>query len=386
LSAEPRVLLAITVYNGQTVVPACLASAARLAEGREDVDILVLDDASPAVGWSAEVEAMCATLGLQYYCSPRNLGIPRNVNLGLLAALRWEYDYVVICNSDVLFPLNLVDRLLAVAATDPAIGSVTALSNNVSAYSLPIDDPDAHLQDQGLVDWLSASLAGEFGDIAIDIPAGISFCILIPTVALRRIGIMDPVFGRGYCEETDWSLRSQAAGYRIVLAPGTFVYHHGQGSTAEAGVLSGGHTTVPANERIIDLRYPLFRSQVDAFVSSDILPTLHRNSTRRIVCDAARQNGYTLHVSWIGRLPPDSETVRCVVQPDGPGPTIVAAFKGFRSIIPLNGRTAIDAIRAELGGDPLYVNVFDSGSVRDAVTAEFDPSQVHDYFSYPERV
>jgi GT2 family glycosyltransferase len=381
-----RVLLVITVYNGQTTVPSCLASAARIADGRNDINILVLDDASPTPGWSAEVEKLCVDLGLQYYCSPRNLGIPRNVNLGLLAAMHGDYDFVAICNSDVIFPMNLVDQLLAVADTDPLIGSVTAFSNNVSAYSLPVHDPDIHLNDQGLVDWLSATMAGEFGDTAIDIPAGISFCILIPIPALRRIGIMDPVFGRGYCEETDWSLRSLAAGYRVALAPGTFVYHKGQGSTAEAGMLSGGHTTVPANERIIDLRYPLFRSQVDAFVSSDILPTLHRNSARRIVVDAARHYGYTLHVSWIGRLPPDSDTVRCIVEPDGAGPAIVAMFKGFSSVIPLNGRSVIAAIREELGGDPLYVNVFDSGSVRDALVNVLGQDRVQDRFNYPERV
>ncbi len=68
----------------------------------------------------------------------------------------------------------------------------------------------------------------------MDIPAG----HLVLHDRSRRsvvedVGVMDPVFGRGYCEETDWSLRSLAAGYRVALAPGTFVYHAGRGSNLE---------------------------------------------------------------------------------------------------------------------------------------------------------
>ena len=142
--AKPRVLFAITVYNGREVVFPCLRSVARMAPKKTVVDVLVLDDASPEPGFSEEVEAACAELGLGYYRSPRNLGIPRNVNLALLWALEADYDYVVVANSDVLFCRELTDLMVDVATTDPSIGSVTAWSNNVSVYSLPNADPDQY--------------------------------------------------------------------------------------------------------------------------------------------------------------------------------------------------------------------------------------------------
>ena len=101
--AKPALLFAITVYNGREVVFPCLRSVARMAPKKTVVDVLVLDDASPEPGFSEEVEAACAELGLGYYRSPWNLGIPRNVNLALLWALEADYDYVVVANSDVLF-------------------------------------------------------------------------------------------------------------------------------------------------------------------------------------------------------------------------------------------------------------------------------------------
>ena len=266
-----RVLLAITVFNGEGHVVPCLKSAARIMEQADPtLDVLVLDDCSPAPGFSERLETLCAELGFRYYRSPRNLGIPRNVNLALLTCVREGYDLVVVANSDVLFPINLVPEMLGVCA-DPEVGSVTAWSNNVSAYSLRCTDPDRNLSEQGVVDWVSSSLAGNFSGSMIDIPAGISFCIMIKRSVIEDVGLMDPVYGRGYCEETDWTLRSQALGYRVVLAPGVFVYHAGGGSNVEAGLLTEGQTTVMANEAIIDLRYPQFRMQVDGFLASGTL-------------------------------------------------------------------------------------------------------------------
>ena len=263
-----------------------------MAPEETEIDILVLDDASPEPGFSEEVEAVCAELGISYYLSPRNLGIPRNVNLALLWALEDAYDYVLVANSDVIFCQRLSDLMVDVARTDPTIGSVTAWSNNVSVYSLPNADPDRFLNDQNIVDWFAQSLYGNFGSAAVDIPAGISFCILIPTEVVRRVGLMDPVYGRGYCEETDWSLRSKSLGYRVALAPSCFVYHRGQVSNIAAGLLPAGHSTVPENEDIIDLRYPFFRSQVSAFINSDILTSLHDEAAAKLMRDAAT-NGAT---------------------------------------------------------------------------------------------
>lgn len=377
-----RILLCITVYNGRAFVPQTLASAMRLDSASADVDVFVLDDCSPDPGFSDELAGLCSELGISYYRSPRNLGIPRNVNLGLLSAVRGGYDHVMICNSDVLFPSNLLDGMLAAADNDN-VGSVTAWSNNVSVYSIPNEDPNTNLADQDVVDWLSASIAGNFRGAVMDIPAGISFCILIPVAVLREVGLMDPVFGRGYCEETDWTLRSRSAGYRICLAPGVFVYHAGGGTNRDAGLLEEGMTTVPHNEAVIDMRFPQFRSQVDAFFSSKILQTAHRDAIHRIVCDAGSQFGYTLEVGWLPRVTKDDSEVRCIVAPDASG-KVQLRFRGFEFSV--DAPDDVSAFVRELfGREPSSVNVYDRGPaarlLRDQVGTGV--SEMH---SYPTRV
>lgn len=343
-SSRPRVLLAITVYNGRAFVPRCLTSARNVDQTTADVDVLVLDDCSPEPGFSEMIAELCKSQGIHYYRAPRNLGIVRNVNMGLLAAVEKGYDYVIISNSDVIYSRQTVEMLLAAARTSPLIGSVTAWSNNVSIYSLPNKDPDRFLASQGVVDWLSSSLEANFRGTAVDIPAGISFAILIPTPVIKDVGLMDPVFGRGYCEETDWTLRSLAKGYRITLAPAAFVYHQGRGSTVAAGLVAGGHSTVPANEAIIDYRWPLFRSQVDAFVRGGILDQLRRTSLAVLLQQAARQYGYRVEYNPVADSQ-DEEALEVTCRVRADASSVLVSFKGFELELNDTQGKPLEAIR-----------------------------------------
>jgi GT2 family glycosyltransferase len=360
----------------------------RLSQEGCAIDVLVLDDCSPEPGWSEELRALCHAAGAAYYRSPRNLGIPRNVNLGLLAAERGGYDYVVICNSDVILPANLVIQLIQVARSDSRIGSVTAWSNNVSAFSLPNQDANRYLADQQVVDWVTRCLTHEFGAAAMDVPAAVSFCVLIPVDTLRVVGLMDPVFGRGYCEETDWSLRSQAAGYRIALAPSVFVYHRGQVSTVAAGLVASGHTTVPAHEAIVATRYPLFPSQVRNFLASDVMSWAQVHAFRALICKAAREHGYVLQLAWMGAPTPPGEAVRVVLDPRGHTPVLELSYLGFSWRLELGERPLLAELRELLGGDPSDVIVSGFAGRTRALAGELAEQgiAVRERMMYPESV
>jgi hypothetical protein len=185
---------------------------------------------------------------------------------------------------------------------------------------------------------------------------------MIPIDVVKDVGIMDPCFGRGYCEETDWSLRSLAAGYRICLAPGTFVFHHGRGSNLDAGIVSPNATTVPGNEAIIDLRYPQFRQQVEGFIHSGILARAHEDALSHIMRSAAQQFGYSLEVGPVAGNGTNENNVRVCLSPGGYSSSAQVAFRGFRLDIPFDPSDAGASVRAYFEREPSNINVFDRGA------------------------
>lgn len=355
---KARVLHLITVYNGRDFVPRCIESAMRMDNTAADIDVLILDDASPEPGWSEELKSLCDRLGAHYYCAPRNLGIPRNCSLGLSTAIEKGYDYVTINNSDVIFPRNLITQMIKACKVE-GVGSVTAWSNNVSIFSIPNSDPDTHLASQEMVDFISGSLEQRYGTTLVDVPAGISFCIMMPVDVVRKVGVMDPIFGRGYCEETDWSLRSLKMGYRLCLAPGVFVYHQGRGSNVAAGLVSGAHTTVPENEAVIDLRYPEFRENCHIFEMSGVMPKLKGQAVEHLIEVGVAKFGYEI----VGnRAQADAsgfgQPMRVQVDASGPEPTMRYSYAGFEQVWPLVSPSDLNKVIARFGEKLLLKNEF----------------------------
>ncbi|WP_288114805.1 glycosyltransferase family A protein, partial [Microbacterium sp. SCN 71-21] len=65
-SHTPRVLLAVTFYNGRSFAERTLSSIASLAHDGFDLDVLVLDDASPEPGFSDYLASLSADVGATY--------------------------------------------------------------------------------------------------------------------------------------------------------------------------------------------------------------------------------------------------------------------------------------------------------------------------------
>ena len=103
--------------------------------------------------------------------------------------------------------------------------------------------------------------------------------------AIERVGLFDEeLFGKGYGEENDFSMRVIEAGMRNVLCDDVYVVHLGGRSFAPAGLKPDEFSM----QRLLS-RHPGYLQQVQAFIAADPL-----SDRRTEILDALKQAGVRL--------------------------------------------------------------------------------------------
>lgn len=330
----PAVTVIVPVYNAFDHVSLLLESIRRTVPGYP-VRWMLVNDASPDTrlspllrGFAAEFAGSCQVIE-----SVENRGFVQTCNHAIADA---GQDDVILLNSDTILYDGWVLALLQAAYEDPAIGTATPLSNNASAYTMFHHVSPANDLNEMLIDTEQGTL---------EIPVGVGFCLYIKRELLDRVGMFDPIFGKGYGEETDLCLRAAAAGYRHVLATRAFVYHAGSASMVSASVVRKGETTVEAHERIVVNRYPHFSSSVHQFIGSGVIEAMtHDLNKRYVLRETSRRpsvaivvhddvfakvvGGTTYHIRDLMREL-EHEFVFFIITPEGPRVRITAYVDGI---------------------------------------------------------
>lgn len=229
---EPaRVLVIVVHWNGLELTDRCLRSLLRLTH--PGTELLVIDNGSTD-GSAAELRARFPAVEVlrleenRFYAGGANRGLRRAVAQGC--------DFAIILNNDTEAAPDLVERLVEVAESDPAIGFV-------GPKIVYLDRPEILWSAGGRIDWWR----GMFHHHGLRRPDGPPFdrgrdvdyltgcCILATRRALIDVGYLDPAFHM-YSEDADWCVRARALGYRVVYAPRAVLAH--QVSAASGGGLT----------------------------------------------------------------------------------------------------------------------------------------------------
>lgn len=255
-----RIDVLIPVYNGFEFLESLFDSLERAAS--TPFRLLVCNDASTD-------ERIQPWLEQRLQDFPGAILLHNESNLGFVGTVNRLFEKVasdfVLLNSDVQVPPFWLERLFAAILTNPQVASVTPFTNAGAICSFPKFFVD-NLLPQGLGTLeVDAVLARLEDAAAIEIPTGVGFCMAIRLEVAKRIGMFDPVFGRGYREENDWCQKAKMLGYRHVLAPNLFVYHKHGGSfpSKERQVLAD------RNEVILRERYPGLFEYYEDFIHRD---------------------------------------------------------------------------------------------------------------------
>ncbi|MCE5185520.1 MAG: glycosyltransferase [Planctomycetaceae bacterium] len=232
--------------------------------------LIVINDASTDNRVAPLLEKIAAEReNVSLICNRENLGFVKSVNTGLKAS---KHD-VVILNSDVELPSNWLSRLMYPIFELEKVASATPMSNSSTITSFPellksntlfagmaLEDIDAEFKK------LKSTPA-----IYIDSPTGHGFCMAMSRQAIKKIGVFDAAaFGRGCGEENDWCMKAMRKGFRNVIVPNLFCFHHHTASFARAEKDS----LVREHAATIRRRYPEYSSLVKTIADNQFYRSL----------------------------------------------------------------------------------------------------------------
>lgn len=264
-------VVVVPVFNAFDQVKACLES---LRAHSPEAEMLIIDDASSDSRIEPLLDDWSATAGnCRVIRHQKNLGFVRSANRGMQ-----ENDgNIILLNSDTVVTTGWLQALSDCLASDNTIATATPWTNNGEIASFPDicisgpipEDPDA------IATVITESGTPEYPEI----PTAIGFCMAVSRAAIDAVGYFDAeLFGHGYGEENDFSLRAREAGFRNVLCDNAYVAHHG-GSSFQALNMSPG----PESMKRLLSRHPGYLEQIDDFIRTD--PLARRRS---ILATAAR--------------------------------------------------------------------------------------------------
>ncbi len=227
---QASVDVVICVHDALDDVLRCLSAVLEHTQG--PVQLILVDDGSdaPTRDFLAEFAAAGQALLLR---NETARGYTRAANQGLCHA---SAEYVVLLNSDTIVGPRWLDRLVACAASDAAIGLVGPLSNAATWQSVPTVMGEEEWAANPLPPGMTvAEMAEAVGRDSLRLyprlPFLNGFCLLIRRTAMDAIGYFDEEnFGAGYGEENDYCLRARQSGWELALADDTYVFHAGSKS------------------------------------------------------------------------------------------------------------------------------------------------------------
>ncbi len=216
-----NVTVVVPVYNAYEAVKDCLNSLVRTLN--HDVQVLMIDDCSTDNSIPALLEGFERKHGFKYVRNAVNIGYTKTVNKAI--KLSGEND-VVLLNSDTVTTSRWLDSLRYIAYSRTQVATVTALSDNSGAFSVP---------EIGIFNEIKAGLTHEeharlitqntFGN-HISVPTGNGFCFYIRRDYLNKFGVFDEKkYPIGYGEENDLCMRAFRAGWNNLICDKSFVYH-----------------------------------------------------------------------------------------------------------------------------------------------------------------
>ncbi len=225
----PFVDVVTVLWNSARFLPALFAGAAATDYPRDRWRLHLVDN-NPGDGSAAEARRLMAEHAghlpeVLIHEPGMNTGFSGGNNLVMRQALEKGSDYVYLLNHDAAFESSALREAVAVAESDPCIGSVQSL--------LVLQQSPDEVNSRGnAIHYLGFGYCVGYHEPCASVPSrpvDIGYAsgagVLYPARVLREVGLLDETLWL-YHEDLDLGWRIRLSGHRNVLAPASVVRHH----------------------------------------------------------------------------------------------------------------------------------------------------------------
>ncbi len=228
-SAGPRATVVILAWNAWEHTRACLESLQPTL--RPGDQVVVVDNGST----DATRENLARFPWVDVVRNDENRGFARGCNQGAAAA---RGDIIVFLNNDTIVPAGWLEELLAPLA-DPAVGAVGPRSNGVSGHQL-VEDVSYRGDDVTAIGEFAEARRRAYRGSTSECARLVGFCLAVRAETFRAVEGFDEGYLIGGFEDDDLCMKLRTAGFRLIVAHGSFV-HHAAHVTFDVNGVDWGH-------------------------------------------------------------------------------------------------------------------------------------------------
>ncbi|MDR1942545.1 MAG: glycosyltransferase [Endomicrobium sp.] len=253
--------LVIPIYNSMSYVQILFNSLLRNFDFSSG-EIIIVDDCSE-VQTALYLEKFVIThKGFRLFKNTKNEGLIKTANRGLKEA---KGDICVILNSDTEIASGFNKKILDCFNSDNSIGVAFAIGSSAEYFCIPQIKNRSIQEMSNLLD----SVHKPTYPIVLRVEG---FCFCIRRNVIEQQGYLDEIYGHGYYEETDFTVRAIKNGWKSVLIDNLYIGH----------VRHGSFLSKDKRSYLVDKNSKIFKNRWGTFVDSYIEKNFITNPINKI--------------------------------------------------------------------------------------------------------
>jgi len=201
----------LTVYNQLELTQRCLNSVLKYFNNKDRLIIVDNGSDEKTEDYLERFKSSNSDIAIDIKKLVPNKGYIKAVNAGLE---KFDAEFVCLLSNDTVVTEGWLDRMIDIMRANSDIGVMNPQSSNFGLYPgkrEDIEDVAMKLKEKQC----------KFKETS----ACLGFCMLIRRQVIEKIGYLDEVYGKGYFEDTDFSRKAMANGFRCAIAQDSYVWH-----------------------------------------------------------------------------------------------------------------------------------------------------------------